>query len=340
MGNRKAAAASVVVSIAVFAAVLAAGRIYQTSPQGPRLVISPAQIHFGTVFAGEVIRRSLLLRNTGTEPIRIAAIRTNCGCASTRLRQSTIQPGEELPLDIALDTSRLFDSVSKCVYVSSNDPHGIASAKLVGYVRYRARCEPEILFVEDTRSNRELGCRIRFLRELELSEQEVEVVSDTEDISASIGDWTRHDGHEETEISVAIRRGHKKPGLYSARLTTRVGDAVLPVQILYELLPRIKSSPAAPRIRLDSDGTGAGEVVLQWPEDSDGVVIHGAKSVHERCDLRISEAGATQCKLRIAARPDRIGSSGDTDIVQVPYTTAPGSHIEVLQIPVTFVPTR
>lgn len=77
---------------------------------------------FGPVPRGPTLRHSFTLKNTSSEPVRVANVRVSCGCVSAAPAKHVLQPGEEGSIDITMDTTRFTGLKSVTVYVLFDSP--------------------------------------------------------------------------------------------------------------------------------------------------------------------------------------------------------------------------
>lgn len=89
----------------------------------PELYVENEVFDFGVAVAGDVVSFTFLLENRGDEALTIESIRTSCGCTTTALSQTEIEPGKIVRLGGEFDTSGLGGMrASRNIYVHSNDP--------------------------------------------------------------------------------------------------------------------------------------------------------------------------------------------------------------------------
>ena len=89
----------------------------------PSLHISEEVFDFGVAIEGEVVVFAFLLENRGDEVLVIEDVGSSCGCTTTALSDSEIEPGQVVRLGGELDTAGDGGTrVSKRVFVTSNDP--------------------------------------------------------------------------------------------------------------------------------------------------------------------------------------------------------------------------
>ena len=89
----------------------------------PSLHISEEVFNFGVVIEGEVVVFAFLLENRGDEVLVIENVEASCGCTTTALSDSEIEPGQIVRLGGEVDTIGAGGThVSKRVYITTNDP--------------------------------------------------------------------------------------------------------------------------------------------------------------------------------------------------------------------------
>ncbi len=88
----------------------------------PILGVDTMTYDFGSVSEGTIVSHTFSLTNLGDSPLLITGARATCGCTTTALPQTTLAPGESVPLEARVDTSNFGGRISKQIYVDSNDP--------------------------------------------------------------------------------------------------------------------------------------------------------------------------------------------------------------------------
>ena len=64
----------------------------------------PNFFDFGKVKEGDVIKHTFILKNNEDKAVNIVNVNTSCACASSNLDVKTLQPGQEVPVDLEFDT--------------------------------------------------------------------------------------------------------------------------------------------------------------------------------------------------------------------------------------------
>src|SRR5215471_5267863 len=59
---------------------------------------------FGRVYNGTTVKHTFRLKNAGTAPLTIGAVRTSCGCTAAQPTKSNLLPGEDSAIAVSFDT--------------------------------------------------------------------------------------------------------------------------------------------------------------------------------------------------------------------------------------------
>ena len=112
---------------------LAAGAVARAAP---RIEFSQNEWSFGQVWQDDKAEFTLTVKNTGDEDLKIAEVRTTCGCTVAQPKRKVIPPGEFTTISVVYDTKGKQGDVSSKVIVASNDPR---PARELGNDRRRAQ---------------------------------------------------------------------------------------------------------------------------------------------------------------------------------------------------------
>ena len=88
----------------------------------PILAFDSVVYDFGTVVEGATVTHAFVITNAGDQALEIKAVRATCGCTATALSKTSLLPGESVSLEATVDTAGFGGSISKVIYVESNDP--------------------------------------------------------------------------------------------------------------------------------------------------------------------------------------------------------------------------
>jgi hypothetical protein len=86
---------------------------------------------------GALIKTRFKMTNPWSVPLDITDVRVSCGCVTTRLTHTTLQPGETGYLAVTMDSSRFTGEKSVAIYVSVG-PQFLSTAKLTVRARHAA----------------------------------------------------------------------------------------------------------------------------------------------------------------------------------------------------------
>jgi len=96
----------------------------------PSLLFSQAKIEvvggtnfdFGEVTTGSIVKRTVTLKNIGTDTLNVDEVSTSCGCTATLLSKNRIPPKGNGTLEISFDSKKFSGKVEKAVSFETNDP--------------------------------------------------------------------------------------------------------------------------------------------------------------------------------------------------------------------------
>lgn len=104
-------------------------------------------VDYGTIDQGGEPLRLAKFTNTGSEPLIITGAKGSCGCTVPNWPKDPIMPGESSQIEIRYDTKRV-GSINKTVTVTSNDPIGKHTLRVIGSIN--AVAQEEGLPVKET----------------------------------------------------------------------------------------------------------------------------------------------------------------------------------------------
>ncbi len=90
--------------------------------KGPKIQFEELKRNFGNQKEGAVLTHKFHFENIGDEPLRIARVRTSCGCAAAMLSKKDLNPGEKGEIEVKFNTRGYYGTQNKFIYVESNDP--------------------------------------------------------------------------------------------------------------------------------------------------------------------------------------------------------------------------
>ncbi len=113
--------ASIALLILLGGSVAYYGVMKHTSESNPRIFLEEDTLNMGSVQQGDIVHRSLLIRNDGGSPLMIREVIPSCGCTIAHLVDSMVAPGLSTSLDLTFDaTNKGLGKVTKNVTIVSN----------------------------------------------------------------------------------------------------------------------------------------------------------------------------------------------------------------------------
>jgi hypothetical protein len=77
---------------------------------------------FGSVPRGPSLQHTFVMKNNGSQPIRIKTLRVSCGCVTATAPKNLLQPGEEGVIQVQMDTTQFTGVRSVTIYVHFDRP--------------------------------------------------------------------------------------------------------------------------------------------------------------------------------------------------------------------------
>lgn len=110
----------------------------------PDLNFTSTLFDFGQVSQGEKVLHAFEFVNAGQDPLLIDRVRSSCGCTAVLLSEKNLAPGAAGQVQANFDSTRFRGSVSKTIYIYSNDPvKPVVQLKIKGEVLELVAVEPE-----------------------------------------------------------------------------------------------------------------------------------------------------------------------------------------------------
>ncbi len=110
----------------------------------PDMKFTSTQFDFGEVYQGARVQHAFEFVNAGQDPLLIDRVRSSCGCTAVLVSEKNLAPGEKGQIKTNFDSTRFRGSVSKTIYLYSNDPvKPVVQLKIKGEVLEIIAVEPE-----------------------------------------------------------------------------------------------------------------------------------------------------------------------------------------------------
>ena len=132
----------------LFLALLLLAILSSAAWAAPSIYVAMPIYNFGTVLDGYAVAHTFVIENAGDEPLEITGVRATCGCTTTALSTTTIEPGASVELEAIFHTTGYGGrTTSKTIQVASNDPAmPILVLQLTGQI---AASAPHLIAVDD-----------------------------------------------------------------------------------------------------------------------------------------------------------------------------------------------
>jgi len=91
------------------------------SEEGPRLSITEPVYDFGYAGPGMQVRHTFSIINSGTQPLVISGVNSDCGCTVTLLPGKKILPGKSGSVQVSFETRKYEGKQKKNVILNTND---------------------------------------------------------------------------------------------------------------------------------------------------------------------------------------------------------------------------
>lgn len=109
---------------------------------------------FGDVWAGPPLKHTFKVKNDGTEPLEIRAVKPSCGCTLAGEFTKVVKPGETGEIPLSLKSEALHDKFNKTVTVTTNEKdNATVKLTLVGTAKQKVEMSPSSISFGSVRFN-------------------------------------------------------------------------------------------------------------------------------------------------------------------------------------------
>jgi hypothetical protein len=206
----------------------------------PKIVISEPSFDFGHSLVAQNYRHKFWIYNKGDATLTIKGVRTFCGCSTTQLSKSEIEPGDSASFEFIYDTQGFFSEVVKWAYVRSNDPvdtltkFNVTARLYEDYTRTPFEINPtSLIFGRMNSLKEEIELKIKNRSRTSYRIRLLEASPALEDVSFSAREFKPG---EEIVIPLRPRKGITDASLFKSSLTF---EATTPTEIVRFSVPLI-----------------------------------------------------------------------------------------------------
>lgn len=112
------------------------------SKGGPKIQVDSPKFDFKEAWAGESIKHTFIVRNTGDAVLKITRVKPSCGCTVADF-DKVIPPGGSGKVAVTVNTKKLRSQVTKTVTIESNDASNPQyRVTMAGKVKQRFKIDP------------------------------------------------------------------------------------------------------------------------------------------------------------------------------------------------------
>jgi len=194
----------------------------------PKLVVAGGRtLALGKVYEGRTIRHEFMLRNPGTDTLRIDSVRTSCGCTIARLPSQRIAPDRQLTLSVSFDTKDITGAFTRQIFINTNDPsEGRAVISCGMDIRPVIRVEPRYISFGRLRTGDEERKTVRLRNALSVPVRILKYTASDPQLSLRLSTRLLAPG-ETALLEVALRAA--RPGRLLGQLELRTDTSLKPV---------------------------------------------------------------------------------------------------------------
>ncbi len=258
---------------------------------------------FGKVYSGTVVKHIFRLKNTGSAPLIITAVRTSCGCTAARPTRSQLLPGEESDISVSFDTHADHGPATRTITVLSNDPvHQEFQLTMRGDVKLQVKATPSLVIFNRVKRGTQQS-------------QQIALSDEMADRTFEIGRITNANPY----LKVASQPA---PGAKPGALLTITLLKTAPAGPITDV---VKVNTSRAPVEIPVSGTVLGDINVNPPQVSFGIVPHHASALRF---VRLTNSGNHPVKVTGI-------SSNNTSIIAAvePVTAGKEYKISVQLVP-------
>jgi hypothetical protein len=114
----------------------------------PKAAAKPMSYDFGTIYQGEEVVTTFVIRNDGDDTLVIDKVKSSCGCTAASPGKMKLAPKETTDLKVTFKSAGMHDRVVKHVYIDSNDPtQPRLTVTIEGIVKQEVNLNPKGIYL-------------------------------------------------------------------------------------------------------------------------------------------------------------------------------------------------
>ncbi len=88
----------------------------------PKISVDKTKIDMGVIYNGETKKARIVIKNIGTDSLKIVGVTTSCGCTTAKRPKDYLRRGEQDAVEIEFNSTGFRGRVEKHVSIMTNDP--------------------------------------------------------------------------------------------------------------------------------------------------------------------------------------------------------------------------
>ncbi len=125
-------------------------------------VVGGTKLDLGSIYRGDVVERTVAIKNTGIDTLLLRGVQASCGCTGTILSDNRVAPGQTTSLRITFNSQNFRGPVHKSVTVYTNDPTSpAATIDFTATILQEIVLEPQHFWFKDAEVGRSTKFSIR-----------------------------------------------------------------------------------------------------------------------------------------------------------------------------------
>lgn len=146
----------------------------------PKIELSETSFDFGSIYQGEEVVRTIVLRNAGDDTLVIQKVKSSCGCTAGTPKKLQLAPGETTDFTITFRSAGMHARVKKHVYIDTNDPAlPRATIDFEGEVKQEVNLSPRGIYIGQIEKGKPVARTVDVTAEEEKSFKIISVSSDS-----------------------------------------------------------------------------------------------------------------------------------------------------------------
>jgi len=88
----------------------------------PKIFVDKTKIDLGVIYNGETKKARIMIKNVGSDSLKIVGVSTSCGCTTAKRPKDILRRGEQDAVEIEFNSTGFRGRIEKHVSIMTNDP--------------------------------------------------------------------------------------------------------------------------------------------------------------------------------------------------------------------------